>query len=126
MICTCSLPASDLVYDKPQLNLKIANYVTIGTLSLLQNQNNMEDASVVSGNESDLSLSCHSSSFDEDDIDQMVDEDNEEDVRIDGATNTGINPYQFEPYASDADDPHSDSEKNPDQQVNARLNDNSW
>ncbi|KAL5005050.1 hypothetical protein ScPMuIL_018506, partial [Solemya velum] len=101
------------------------NYVTIGTLSLLQNQNNMEDASVVSGNESDLSLSCHSSSFDEDDIDQMVDEDNEEYVRIDGATNTGINPYQFEPYASDADDPHSDSEKNPDQHVNARLNDNS-
>lgn len=63
--------------------------------------------------QSDLSLSCHSSSFDE------VDPDN---------NGSRVNPYQFEPYASDAQlSDENVHEIVDDNDLNmARLENNSW
>lgn len=79
-----------------------------------------------SDSEIDLSLSCGSSSFEEE-------EDGEQDADLNtteesaGIVSGGINPYQFEPYAPDADNAGSDrSESSDEDENNDRLNNTTW
>lgn len=76
----------------------------------------------------EVNLSCGSSSFgDEDERSDLQDSDPDETDReveqVAGAM-AGINPYQFEPYASDTDiDGNDDDDENREQD---RLEDNAW
>lgn len=66
--------------------------------------------------EIDLSLSCGSSSFEEEDGEQDADLNTTEESA--GIVSGGINPYQFEPYAPDADNACSDRSESSDEDEN--------